>query len=1054
MAETIVRAPALPNIFTVPPGRPFLDALAEAILAGSLPADGGPKLDLLDLPAMTILLPTRRATRALQDAFLRASGGRALLLPAMRPIAEGQEDLGLIESFSALAPVSADEADIPPAVDALERRLVLTRLVLAWSAAIARPGGERGKLAPAAPMPSGGATPAQAARLAAELASLMDAVATEDVSLAKLRDLVPDELSEHWQQTLEFLKIVTEYWPVHLQERGFLGPAERRNRLIRAEARRLAAAPLTAPMIVAGVTGSIPATAELMQAIAGQALGAIVLPALDQTLDDASFDGLVANAHHEHPQYGFRTLLARLGIARGDVRALAGAALPPARRLRNRIVTEALRPSGSMSEWRQFVAAADTAEMTAGLAGMSLIETPSAQDEAEAVALILREAAETPGRTAALVSPDRLLARRVAIRLESWGIRVDDSAGRPFAKTMPGAFLDLVANAWQSEFAPKDLMALLKHPMTRLGLAAGVVRRAARILEIAAFRTSYYGRGLAGVEAAVERAATELAARQRRGAAVRNLGQADWTAVRDLVLRLQAAFAPLVALGPDDVARPLAPIAAAHVAAAEAIARLADATDDEPSPLWDGEAGEAAATLFARLMDPALPAPEITAADYPDFYRTLIGSENVRSRVPVHPRLHIWGPYEARLQQTDVMVLGSLNEGTWPKAADPGAWLNRSMRKELGLPAPEEETGRAAHDLATLLGAETVYLTRANKVEGVPTVPSRWLLRLEALLTGLKLTGALAPEAPWVAWARARDRVEVQRRITPPRPTPPLDLRPRRASVSDVETWIANPYAIYARHILRLEALPLLGAEPGPSEKGQIVHAALSRFTTQFPDTLPADITAAFMVIAEDVVAELGREPRVRAFWLPRMARFAEWFAATEPARRKGVVTLLAEVDGSHVLAGPGGPFTLRARADRIDRSAAGVVITDYKTGQIPPDAAVRSGQAPQLPLEAAMAAAGAFVGLAGETVTGLRYIRATGAEPPGEEKEPKLKGQTVAEVAAEAVRGLERLIADYDDPAMGYRAMRRRHFNYDYDDYAHLARVGEWTATDDGEAA
>ena len=446
-----------------------------------------------------------------------------------------------------------------------------------------------------------------------------------------------------------------------------------------------------------------------------------------------------------------------------------------------------------------------------------------------------------------------------------------------------------------------------------------------------------------------------------------------------------------------------------------------------------------------------MPAPDLAATDYPDFYRSLIAGETVRPRVPVHPRLFIWGPFEARLQQPDIMVLGSLNEGTWPGAVDPGPWLNRPMRRQLGLPAPEEEIGRAAHDLTMFLGARTVMLSRAGKVDGVPQVPSRWLLRLKALLDGLGHAGALQPTANWLAWARARDHVAEHRPVSPPRPKPPLDLRPRKMSVSDVGIWIANPYAIYARHVLRLEALPALGIAPGAQEKGQIIHEALSRFTRKFPDKLPPDVVAEFLDCAVDAVAGYRAEPRVRAFWLPRLARFAGWFAATEPERRRGVSTLLAEVDGRYALPTSGLPFELRGRADRIDVTAAGLVITDYKTGQIPSDSAVRDGYAPQLPLEAAMAAAGVFPGTATTTVSGLRYIRATGAEPPGEQHIVNLKDESAGAAGAKALTGLQRLIARFDDPETAYEALRRPRFNYDYDDYAHLARAGEWSV-DGGE--
>ncbi|MBN9268413.1 MAG: double-strand break repair protein AddB, partial [Hyphomicrobium sp.] len=369
--------------------------------------------------------------------------------------------------------------------------------------------------------------------------------------------------------------------------------------------------------------------------------------------------------------------------------------------------------------------------------------------------------------------PDRLLARRVAIRLQSWGITVDDSAGRPLAKTPHGAFLDLIAQAVATRFAPATVMALLKHPLTRLGLPVRDVRRAARFVELAALRTIYFGDGLDGIEASLERAERETLDGSRRERAVRRLWDADWVAARELLQRFRTAMAPLMTLAAENTARELHVLAAAHRATADALAAPGDETS--PSRLWQDEDGEEADRLLAALDDQNLWAPSIPPADYAEFYRALAGNVTVRPRVAVHPRLSIWGPYEARLQQPDLVILGALNEGTWPAAADPGAWLNRPMRASLGLPSPEVAIGRAALDVTGLIGAREVVLTRANRVDGAPTVPSRWLMRIEALLGGMGLGDVLKSKRPWLGWARARDaRIGKAEPVRAPEPRPAL----------------------------------------------------------------------------------------------------------------------------------------------------------------------------------------------------------------------------------------------------------------------------------------
>lgn len=1051
-------------IFTVPLGTSFLDEMASAILRGDLPRPGGTPPELLDLPDITILVPTRRAARALQDAFLRAGDGRALLLPQIRPIGEADEDRLLISGLADLESFDGD-LSIPPAVPELERRLVITQLVQRWSDRMREAGTHeadhdlaRQELVAAA----GARTPAQAAHLAQELCRLIDMLETEGVSLDRLDGLVPDTLSAHWQQTLDFLHIITAWWPEHLKAVDKLSPADRRNRLIRAEAARLASSAHDAPVIVAGVTGSIPATAELMTAVSALPQGAIVLPGLDTMLDDESWE-IIKTRHPEHPQYGLAHLMARVGVARSAVRTLAKVPPDAATEARAGILSEAMRPAETTDRWHTIGERLDADAVRDSLAGITVLAAPTQQDEAEAISLILRHAAETPGRTAALITPDRLLARRVAIRLDGLGIRVDDSAGRPFAKTVPGSFLDLVVDVSAQSFAPKPLAALLKHPLTRLGMGAFEVRRAARALEVIAFRTPYLGYGIDGIEAAVERAVQEVADRTRRGQAVGRLWDEDWQSARDLVARLREAYKPLASLSTDADGDelPLKDLVEAHIAVAEALARTGE-EDEAAEQLWRDEAGQTAALLFANLVDPALTTLHLPLADYPDFYRALIGSEAVRPSIPTHPRISIWGPFEARLQKPDVVILGSLNEGTWPGAADPGPWLNRPMRGQLGLPLPEERIGHAAHDVTQQFGAEEVYLTRAEKVEGDPTVPSRWLLRLEAVLAGLGLTFDSgeredAPRHPWLGWARGRDLIEGKATpVTPPEPRPPVALRPRRLSVSAIETWIANPYALFANRILSLEALPPLGQDPDASLRGSIVHEALRRFIAAHPRAPAADAAAELMRFSTEIFEGYKGHPRIRAFWMSRFERFAQWFGAHDATLRDGADLALAELTGQHVLDAPAGPFTLTARADRIDVGKGGLIITDYKTGAHLGTLKARAekGAAPQLLLEALIAIEGAFerVPAGAVSVAGLRYISASGGEPPGQIVDVRL--DDVAKVARQTGQDLAQLVARYDDPATPYKALRRSSFDYTYDDFAHLSRVLEWSASDNGEDA
>lgn len=1026
-----------PRLYTIPPSAPFLTTLARAVLNGDLPCPGGVKPDALTLPLATLYLPTRRAVRGLRHAFLDVAGGLATLLPSIRALGDPDEDAAIIFGAEDSAEDGYATAAAAPAIGTLPRRLALMRLVLAWGEALRKQGIAEPSIFGVEPPSS---TPAQASYLAANLANLMDIIESEEVDLASLQDLLPEAYAAHWQRTVDFLKIVTEHWPEYLRAQALVSPAARRNMLMGLEAARLGSQLPARPVIAAGSTGTVPATARLLAVIASLPNGAVVLPGLDLSLDDESWASLPE--HPEHPQAGMAELLAKLGVTRADVAYVPGSEPSAKERSRLSFVAEVLRPSGQTDRWQEYLrSAGDGADSSPNalenaLAGIEVLEAPTAHDEAEAIALILRSAIETPGQTAALVTPDRTLARRVTARLKSFNLAIDDSAGVPVARTVPGAFLDLVLGAAESDFSAPALMALLKHPLTRLGRLPAAIRAAARALERGAFREIYVGQGLAGVAEALRVARAD--GKRRRGAISE---QEQQTAMR-LVADLQAAFAPLAALYADS-SHTATRLAEAHCAAAEALAR--DETGAS-SGLWQGDAGEALSVLLAELIA-AGGGLTISATEYGPFYRSLLAGRVARPRRPTHPRLSIWGPLEARLQQPDVVILGSLNEGVWPRLQEASPWLSRPMAEALKLPPPERRIGLSAHDFAQSLSGPRVYLSRALKVDGVPTVQSRWLQRLSALVEAAGLTAKLAPEQPFVGWARTRDTVSHFAPVGPPKPCPPVAARPRHLSATRIERMLANPYEIFARDILKLMPLKPLGSLPDAAMRGTIVHHALHDFALKHPDGLPDDIAKELIASADALFAALGGSPRVEAFWRPHFERFAEWFAATEPARRAGIVKVEAEVDGSLEIAIAGG-FRLTGRADRIDVADDGsVVIYDYKTGRPPLAKHVDELFAPQLPLEAAIAEGGGFAAIGPRAVRDIRYIQASGRRDGGEEQPATSKDP--ASLATKALADLTKLIQRFDRADTPYEVKRRAapaFANvYRYDEYEHLARVQEW---------
>jgi ATP-dependent helicase/nuclease subunit B len=1011
------------RVFTIPPGAPFFDVLARAILDGDLPRVGGPAPSALDLADMRIYLPNHAARRALQAAFLRASPNGAALLPRIRPIG-GAEDDALLILHGAGGEDSGAGAPVPPAIGALERRMTLTRLIFAWAEQMKH--GADADLAL-----SIAETPAAASELALGLMRLMDEADTEQVDLAKLRALMPERYAEYEQRSLAFLDIVLAIWPSHLAETGRLNPMERRNRVMALEAEAIARAG-DKPVIVAGSLGGIPATSAVMEAVHGLSRGAIVLPGADLWLDDASWQAI--GDHPGHPQEGIARLLSRLGVRRADILSLP-AGQPEASNARLRFLSEALRPSSTVTAWPGFIEAADREAVRAGLSDVSLIAAPTEQDEAATIALILREAAEQPGKTASLVTPDKALARRVRAQLGKWGLDLPDGAGLPLCATPYGVFHQLIAEA-AATGSKITLLALLKHPLTRLGFAEGMTERAASVIEMAAIRQPWSSEGVAALLPSL--AVTRQS--HRTHPALARLTEADWEAAHEAASRFTDALRGFAAMRSKKLS--LKKLAEAHRKAAENLA--ADETGTAPA-LIQGAAGEAMAAFMASLAED-VPGPPLALKHYPALFRNLLKLEVCPDQRPSHPRISILGPREARLTTADTVIAAGLNEGCWPAAPDPGPWLNRAMRDALGLPPPERYTALAGHDFWQLMGAPEVILTRSLKRDGTPTAPSRWLSRMEALLGGLGIADALEPKRPWLHWATTA-LLPDKPNVKAPAPCPPLAVRPRRLSVSDIASLMANPYAIYAKHILRLVPLDALEAEPGGGERSRVLHETLHRFARRFPKELPENCVAELLATFDAYTAPFGENARIAAFWRPRMERFAHWFAETEPERRADVARVLAEVKGELIIQAPGGDFTLRASADRIDlREDGGLVIYDYKSGSLPGDADVANFKAPHLPLEALVAIEGQYRGLSSREVAGLAYLSAKGGDPAGEER--AVTQESAQALAAKAREGLTSLLVRFDDETTPYKAMRRGGFGngYRFDAYAHLARVEEWS--------
>jgi ATP-dependent helicase/nuclease subunit B len=989
-----------PRWFTIPAHRPFVEDLARGLTL-ALAADGPEALS-----RAVVLTPTRRGARALAEAFVTVSGGRAMLLPQVRALGDLDEgeppfepgDIGL---------------DLPPAVSSYRRRFELARLVAENAGMFERPIDAAGAL-----------------ELADALAAFLDSLQIEEIADTDPNILVEGDLARHWRISARFLSLALDAWPRRLKALGLIDVADRRVRLLRRLEQQWTDHPPCTPLVAAGSTGTAPATADLLRAVAAAPLGAVVLPGLDLELAEDAW----ADVGEQHPQGAMRRLLARADVDRKEVRPWPVGTLSDERRgrWRRRVINEALRPAEKTADWRaQIAKIRDEAvrdgedPIALGLDGLTVLAARGEEDAAGVAALLLREALEVPGKTAALVTPDRDLARRVSAKLARWGVAADSSAGAPLSHSPVGVLIGLVARAAHDPCDPVRLLAILKHPLVKLGMTDARREAALRALERDGLRGPRPP-GWTALETALQRT-----------------GDAEAALLLDRARNALERMAP----SPERVTA-----AAQTRALIEAVEALAQDADGGLGGLWAGAAGEAAGQLMTALLTESDGLPETTPSGFAQLLDALMAGATVRLGGATHPRLHILGAIEARLIRADRLILAGLEEGVWPQGAPIDPFLSRPMRADLGLPPPERRIGLSAHDFAQAACAPDVFLLHSERREGAPAVESRWLWRLKTLARGAGVDLPGRPEA--LAWARALDAPEGYSPISRAQFAPPLEARPRQLPVTQIEAMTRDPYAVYARNVLRLYPLPRPDEPMEQRARGTAIHAAFERFAEAWPDLEPDDAGPQFAAFYLEALRAAGAPRSALARETALAAEAGAWVAQMEARRRAADPQILIEQSGRIQFKTPRGPFTLTAKADRLELTPDGRVhVLDFKTGPEPSRKMVDAGFSPQLTLTAAIIARGGFEALGPRTPGDLVYIRITGRDPAGQEVISLAAGAESQDGADKAFAGLKTLIARYDDPAEPYRSRTAPQFVKTYvSDYDHLARVYEWSTSGDEE--
>ena len=900
-----------PKVFSIAAHRGFADALVAGLAPRYAQAD-------LGLARLTLLLPSRRVERTVIEAFVRYSGANStpgLLLPRMVVVG----DLDLDETLGPLLdPLGV--ADIPPAADPTRRWLRLAHYLREAE------GGKAGK-------------DAALLRRAWEIGRTMDRLLVEGIAPV---DLISEkvigivgELAGHWTDNTRTFLTVQQHWLAELARQGEVDAPERRNRLFEHAARRWRDAPPPHPIVAAGVTSASPALAGLLRVVSELERGSVILPDLDLSLSQEVWEELgTAGAPADkddppfgrndavtHPQYHLKLLLHRMGVARQEVQSWHRSGISAAPPERSRAISNLFLPPRALAAW------AELKPEHRRLSGVRLLECAHPGEEAQAVAILIRQALEVPERRVALVTPDRGLAARVVSHLRRWGIEADDTAGRPLPQTAAGRLLLLLTEVIAEQAAPVPVIALLVHPLAGSGEARARWLDHARKLDLA-LRGPRPGPGLAPL--------ATIAGEQ---------GLGEWWA------GVEATLAPLMAW---DGAQPFSAMLAATVNAAEALCGEA---------VWNGPDGRALGAFIEDLRRSAESAA--TLLDPRELHAVLrdaMDRSAVRPPWGGHPRVSIYGLLEARMSRADLVICGGLVEGVWPAGAAQDSLLSPAVLRALGVPGADFRIGLAAHDLAAALGAPEVVLSWAQRDEGGPVIPSRFVLRVRAML-GDQAERHVETEV--LRLARLLDDAAPVPPHPRPQPMPSAEQRKVAVSVTGLDRLRGDPYQFYANAILRLRKLDTLDAEPTPAWQGTAVHAILERWHKA------GGPPGGLHIVAEQVLDEMSAHPLMRALWRPRLLKALDWIDTEIAAQKEqGRRVIAVEQSGDMVYR----DVRIHGRADRIDRMPDGTLgVVDYKTGKPPSGRRVEEGFALQLGLIGLIAQAGGFKSAAGKA-TAFEY--------------------------------------------------------------------------------
>ncbi len=993
------------GFYTIPAIESFADNLVDGLILNFPKPEQLAKIDLY--------LPSRRAISAVQAAFLNHYQQGAILLPRMFAVGEPEEDI-FIDS-------GVDSLDLAEAINGFERQCLIAAQIQYF--------------------PIGGQlmSPAPAMRLSASLCSLIDQMQRAGTSLSSIKDILPEELSAHWQDILKFLTILFEYWPAILSEKGKIDPVERQQILLNRQLDLWRENPPDTPVILAGSNGTLPMTRAFMKVISQLPIGAVIFPGLD--LEIAEIDWRAIEQDQVHPLHQIALSMIELDLPLSHVNYWHKTTLMGEQQARSRqiLLREVMRPASRTSHWRAL--AVDQAELSpASLEGLKIMSVDDTFQEAELIAGLMRETLQTTHKTAMLITPDRVLARKVQAALMRWKIKIDDSAGTSLALSEPARFLLLLAQTVQEDASPHALRALFKHPFSTAGLKRAEFTRLASQFEEKILRGTLPEKSW-----------------NSWGRLVQTQGELKDFWENHLLL----AFSPLrdafKAINPslDSLARALMETAEMMSALSEvATASEKDADTEQHAYIYSNIAGETLLELLSNMIRFGS-SYSIAASAFANTLSVLCQNEVVRTPYDQHPRLKILGTIEARMQTADRIILGGLNEGIWPPYSEKDMWINNASRTQLGLPDRQWRIALSAHDFMMAVASKEVMITRSVVHDGSPSEPSRWLARLDAVVSATGLFDYLDNRLP--DWMKAVTLRKIPLRVCPitrPEPKPAIMHRPNKITATDFDQWITDPYGFYVKRILKIRKNAPIDETPAAALRGSIIHDVIALFLKKYPSgKLPEVAALELQNILENQLSQWSKIAFINLFWRQKLTMVLSWFLDEELRRRSDDFQVLSEQDGKLEIQIGKRVILLTARADRIEWSNSDECqIIDYKSGAPPSKQMVIAGRAVQLLVEAVIASKGGYKNakiLPSHLQLHYWHLKGRATDPA------IINNVTPDDFNSEAIYDLiVTLLTQFENSNQPYLSEPNAADRPRFSDVRHLARIKEWRpyeANDDG---